>query len=291
MKVTKAVILAAGKGTRFLPYTKTQPKEMLAVVDKPALQLLVEEVASSGISDVLVVMSKQKDSAIKRYFDVDTDLEQNLSVQGKDSQLKSVQKLRNLANISFAYQDEVSGTANAVLLAKDFVGNEPFAVLNGDDVILSDIPVTKQLIDAYAKCNNTVVGVQDVPAEDICKYASCSVTQLDGRLLRLLDVCEKPSYFQVMQIQSLFAPLGRYVLTSEIFDAIANLPQHGGESYLTDAIRQIALQGNAYAYNFVGKRFDFGDVFGYVKGFTEFALADERFAKQYRKYLTELLKK
>ena len=287
MKVTKAVILAAGKGTRFMPYTKAHPKEMLAVIDRPALQLIIEEVVASGIKDVLLVISPDKQD-IKRYFTPDINLESELRQAGKEKEAQALHELHNLCNITFAYQPVPNGTGSAVALARDFTQCQPFVVLNGDDFMLNSAnPVTKQLVAACESTGGSVVGVQTVDKSVIKSYASCRVEDVSGRLYKLSDIIEKPK--KDTEIYSLLAPLGRYVFTADIFDEIDKAPIHSGEVYLTDAIRSLCAKGNVYAYDFEGTHYDFGDKLGYIKGFTAYALTSEAYGEQYRQFLTELL--
>lgn len=287
MKVNKAVILAAGKGTRFLPYTKAYPKEMLAVIDKPALQLVVEEVVESGITDIMIIISEEK-QAVTHHFEKNDEMVTKLKEQGKFDEAKSVEELGNLANITYAYQNTVTGTGLAVKLAQEWANNQPFAVLNGDDVIWHSKPVTKQLVEAYEKCNKTVVGVQEVTREAVKKYASCKVVSSKGRLHLISDIIEKPQTDE--EIYSLLAPLGRYVVTPDIFDIIDKTPaKRGGEVYLTDSLQIQAKSNGIYAYDFEGKRYDFGDKLGYLKGVVEFALRDKKLGKDFKEYLVDLI--
>ena len=284
--IDRAVILAAGRGTRFLPYTKAYPKEMLAVADKPALQLLVEEVSASGIKNVLIVISRDKQDVV-RHFTPDRELERSLEKEGKGDAAEQLRALDNLAEVSFAYQQTANGTGNALLLAEDWAENKPFAVLNGDDVILSDEPVTLQLARAYERCRSCVVGVQQVDRNAIRKYASCRVEESDGRLHRISDIVEKP---RDNEVYSLLAPLGRYVALPQVFDVIRRTPKRGNEVCFTDALQIMAREQGIFAYEFQGERFDFGDKLGYVKGVTRYALADGRFHDEYLAYLKELIK-
>ena len=287
MKVNKAVIMAAGKGTRFMPYTKAHPKEMLAVIDRPSLQLIVEEVVASGIKDVMLVISPEKED-IKRYFTPDNELERELRQAGKVKEAELLRELEGMCNFTFAYQPVPNGTGRAVALAKEWTHGEPFAVLNGDDFMLSKgNPVTKQLVDACEKTGGSVVGVQTVDRVAIKGYATCKVNEVSERLYKLEDIIEKPK--TDAEIYSLLAPLGRYVFISEIFDEIEKAPARNGEVYLTDAIRSLCPKGNVYAYDFEGDRYDFGDKLGYVKGFTAYALQSKQYGEQYRQFLTELL--
>ena len=287
MKVKKAVILAAGKGTRFMPYTKAHPKEMLAVIDRPSLQLIVEEVVASGIKEVMLVISPEKED-IKRYFTPDPKLVAELCQAGKEKEAAALNELANMCNFTFAYQPVPNGTGRAVQLAKEWTNGEPFAVLNGDDFILSDVnPVTKQLVTACESTGGSVVGVQTVERAAIKSYASCKVESVSKRLFKLADIIEKPKSDD--EIYSLLAPLGRYVFTSEIFDEIDKAPTRNGEVYLTDAIRSLCAKGAVYAYDFEGTRYDFGDKLGYVKGLTAYTLNSKAFGEQYRQFLKELL--
>lgn len=289
MKVNKALILAAGKGTRFLPYTKSCPKEMLAVGDKPALQLLVEEVVASGIRDVMIVVSQDKQQIVD-YFTPNPQRIEELRREGKTQEADELDKLDRLAQVGFLYQNKVTGTALAVKLAKEWAGNQPFAVLNGDDVVFGDIPATQQIVEAYELCCGTVVGVQKVLKKDIHRYASCKIAkELDNNLFEICDLVEKPQ--TDAEIHSLLAPLGRYLLTPEIFDVIDDTPvRSGGEKYLTDSLQILARQKGIYARVFSGERFDFGSKQGYLKGVARFAASDPRFQKDYVQYLKSLIK-
>ena len=288
MKVNKALILAAGKGTRFLPYTKSCPKEMLAVGDKPALQLLVEEVVASGIRDVAIVVSPDKQQIVD-YFTPNPQRIAELRNQGKTQEADELQHLDNLAKISFLYQNSVTGTACAVALCKDWANGQPFAVLNGDDVVFGKIPATQQLMEAYDRCQGIVIGVQQVDRKDINQYASCKIAKDCGKFFEVCDVVEKPQHDS--EIFSLYAPLGRYILTPQIFDEIERTPtRQGGEKYLTDALQSLAKAEGIYACNFQGERFDFGSKQGYLQGVARFALADPRFQKDYLQYLQDLIK-
>ena len=289
MKVSKAVILAAGKGTRFMPYTKAHPKEMLAIIDRPSLQLIVEEVVESGIKDVMLVISPEKED-VKRYFTPDEKLEKELIKVGKLKEAAALHELANMCNFTFVYQNVPNGTGKAVQLARDWTNGEPFAVLNGDDFILSQgNPVTKQLVKACENTGGSVVGVQTVDRTAIKGYATCKVKSVSERLYKLEDIIEKPQ--TDAEIYSLLAPLGRYLFTSDIFAEIDKAPLHKGEVYLTDAIRSLAKTHPTFVYDFEGTRYDFGDKLGYVKGFTAYALASAEYGEQYKQFLQNLLKK
>ncbi len=284
--VTKAVILAGGKGTRFLPYTKSYPKEMLAVVDKPALQLIVEEVVDAGIKDIFVVLSPDK-QAVVRHFEKDEKLERMLVGQGKLAEAESVRRVSEMADFTYGWQQSVTGTGMAVMLAEEWADGQPFVVLNGDDVIYNDgQTVTAQLVKQFEKVSRSVIGVQPVEKSVIHKYASCKVVSGKDRLYLIDDIIEKPSD---EQIYSLLAPLGRYIVTPDIFDAIRQSPKRNGEVYLTDALRIQAQSQGIYVYDFEGTRYDFGDKLGYLKGVTEYALRDENLGARYLDYLRQLL--
>ena len=284
--VTKAVILAGGKGTRFLPYTKSYPKEMLAVVDKPALQVIVEEVVDAGIKDIFVVLSPDK-QAVVRHFEKDEKLERMLVGQGKLAEAESVRRVSEMADFTYGWQQSVTGTGMAVMLAEEWADGQPFVVLNGDDVIYNDgQTVTAQLVKQFEKVSRSVIGVQPVEKSVIHKYASCKVVSGKDRLYLIDDIIEKPSD---EQIYSLLAPLGRYIVTPDIFDAIRQSPKRNGEVYLTDALRIQAQSQGIYVYDFEGTRYDFGDKLGYLKGVTEYALRDENLGARYLDYLRQLL--
>lgn len=284
--VTKAVILAGGKGTRFLPYTKSYPKEMLAVVDKPALQLIVEEVVDAGIKDIFVVLSPDK-QAVVRHFEKDEKLERMLVSQGKLAEAESVRRVSEMADFTYGWQQSVTGTGMAVMLAEEWADGQPFVVLNGDDVIYNDgQTVTAQLVKQFEKVSRSIIGVQPVEKSVIHKYASCKVVSGKDRLYLIDDIIEKPSD---EQIYSLLAPLGRYIVTPDIFDAIRQSPKRNGEVYLTDALRIQAQSQGIYVYDFEGTRYDFGDKLGYLKGVTEYALRDENLGARYLDYLRQLL--
>ncbi len=288
MKVNKAVILAAGKGTRFMPYTKAMPKEMLAVADKPALQIIVEEVMDAGIKDIAVIISPEK-QLVEKYFNRDAELENYMDSLGRRDYLASLITINERARITFFIQERPTGTARAVALAREWANNEPFVVCNGDDVILNENgSVTKQLVEAYEKTESSIIGVQPVARQDIVKYASTKIIRSEGRLHLLEDIIEKPQ--KESDIHSLLAPLGRYVVTSDMFGYMDKTQENGkGELVLTDVLRNLMHEKSVYAYDFVGRRHDFGDKLGYIKGFTDYALHDERFAEDYKKYLLELL--
>ena len=269
MKVRKAVIPAAGLGTRMLPATKTVPKEMLPMVDKPVIQYIIEEAVASGIEDILIVTNRAK-SAMDDYFDYYPELETRLNQAGKEKELFEVRRAADLANIFYVRQKETKGLGHAIWRAKRFVGNEPFAVLLGDDIMKAEVPVTRQLIDAAETHSASAVGVQYVPTEAISKYSSVKVTPLEGRVFRVSDMNEKPTPEQML---SNYAILGRYVLTPDIFDILENLtPGYGGEIQLTDGLKQLCRQAPMVAVDFEGRRYDTGNLRGFLEATIDFGL-------------------
>jgi len=290
-RVRKAVIPAAGFGTRFLPATKAQPKEMLPIVDKPTIQFIVEEAVKSGIEEILIITSGQKRS-IEDHFDKSYELEDILRKKGKFDLLKMVEDVSNMVNIHYIRQKEAKGLGHAILCAKVFIKDEPFAVLLGDDVVVNQKgePALKQLINQYKKVEASVVGVQTVPLEDVNKYGIVEVSKSHeaiGKLYPLANMIEKPN---VNETPSQLAVLGRYVLTPEIFDMLETQePGSGNEIQLTDAIKRLMRKQTVYAYDFVGKRYDVGDKFGFVKATIDFALRREDLRKQLLNYLKELV--
>jgi len=282
MKVRKAVIPAAGLGTRMLPATKTIPKEMLPLLDKPVIQYIVEEAVASGIEDILIVTNRAK-SAMDDYFDYHPELEERLKRDHKDAEAKLVRDVANLANIFYVRQKETRGLGHAVWRAKHFVGDEPFAVLLGDDVMRAKTPVLAQVIAAAQKHGCSAVGAQEVAPELIHKYSSLKLDPLEERTYRVLDMNEKPSMAERF---SNFAILGRYVLTPEIFDILETTPPgHGGEIQLTDALRTLARFGDMCAYDFEGRRFDTGNLKGFLEATIEYALDAPDLGPWLREYL------
>lgn len=275
--VKKAVIPAAGHGTRFLPVTKAMPKEMLAVIDAPAIQYVVSEAAESGVEEAIIVINRSKE-VIRRYFEPDGA---SCPAERELAELISRVKFR------FIYQDEATGTANAVMLAREFTGDEPFAVMYGDDVIVNEggKPCLAQLMDAYALTGRSVIGVQERPREEAAKYAVVKKGRTEGRLTEVLDLIEKPS---PDKMPSTLSSLGRYVLTPAIYDAIERAPEFRGEKYLTHAIALLAGEEGVYAYEFEGKRYDLGDKFGFLQANIE--EGRRRFGTKLDTYLKELLK-
>ena len=286
-KVRKAVIPAAGFGTRFLPETKAMPKEMLPLVDKPTIQYIVEEILDSGIEEILIISGHAK-RAIEDHFDSSPELEQHLLKQGKLEQLKQIRKISDV-KIHYTRQAYQRGLGDAILCAKDFIDGEPFGVILGDDVVYTgtEEPALKQLMDQYDKTGGTVIGCQVVAPEKVSAYGIIDGKPTgDGNLLQVQDMVEKP---KLSEAPSRFAALGRYVITPEVFEILEETrPGKGGEIQLTDALRVMAHQGNVYAYNFQGKRYDTGDKLGYLKAVVEFALRRDDLGPAFREYLKKL---
>jgi UTP--glucose-1-phosphate uridylyltransferase len=286
MKVRKAIIPAAGLGTRFLPATKAQPKEMLPIVDKPTIQYIIEEAVASGIEDIIIVSGRGK-RAIEDHFDKSYELEETLAKKGKHEMLREVQEIANLANIHYIRQKEPKGLGHAIYCASRFVGNEPFAVLLGDDIVKSDIPCTKQLIDVYEKYGQAVVGVQMVDQKDVSKYGIVAPKdEKEEGVISVETLVEKPL---VHEAPSRYAIMGRYVLTPDIFNILEDLPAGaGGEIQLTDAIKILNEKQPILAYNFKGIRYDVGDKFGFIKATIDFALEREDLKDQVYQYLCKV---
>ena len=267
--VKKAIIPAAGLGTRFLPATKSQPKEMLPIVDKPTLQYIIEEAIESGIEEILVVTGRSKKS-IEDHFDRSVELELELEQKGKTEMLEMVRDISNMVDIHFIRQKEPKGLGHAIYCAKSFVGNEPFAVLLGDDIVDNETPCLKQLINAYDEYKTSILGVQEVSKEDTDKYGILDVKHIEDRVYKVRDMVEKPN---VEDAPSNIAILGRYIITPSIFDILENQqPGKGGEIQLTDALKTLGSQEAIYAYNFEGRRYDVGDKLGFLEATIDFAL-------------------
>lgn len=290
MSVKKAVILAAGLGTRMLPASKSVPKELLAIVDKPALQYLVEELVNSGVTDIMIVISRGK-TMIEDHFDRSPELEEHLERGGKSKEkfLKMVKDISELANIVFVRQKEMLGTGHALMMARSFVGNDPFVVLYGDDVIINEeYPVSKQLIDAFDKHNKGIAGVQEVSAEAILKYSSMKVDHIEGNVYNLTDMIEKPTPEQIM---SLYTILGRMVLPARIYDYLDKTEMSAvGELYLTDAMKMMANEEGMIAVDFVGKRYDMGNKLGVMEAQVEMACKHPEIGEDFKKYIKEFVK-
>lgn len=284
MKVRKAVIPAAGLGTRMLPATKTVPKEMLPLVDKPVIQYIIEEAVAAGIEDILVVTNRAK-SAMDDYFDYYPELEERLARAGKERELSEVRRAADLANIFYVRQKETRGLGHAIYRAKRFVGDEPFAVLLGDDIMRSRTPVIGQLIAGAEKYGASCVGVQQVSTEAIAKYSSVKVEPLEERVFRVSDMVEKP---RPEEIFSNYAILGRYVLQPAIFDILENLkPGYGGEIQLTDGLKELCKGDKMVAVDFEGKRYDTGNLKGFLEATIDFSLAHPETGAWLKDFLKE----
>lgn len=284
-KVTKVIIPAAGLGTRFLPATKAQPKEMLPIVDKPTIQYIIEEAVASGITDIIIITGRGKRS-IEDHFDKSYELESTLADKGKWEELEEIQSISNLANIHYIRQKEPLGLGHAVLCARSFIGDSPFAVMLGDDLIDSNIPCLKQLIASYEEFSSPILGVQRVNREDTGKYGIVQNAPQNGPCHRVKGLVEKP---EPSHAPSDLAIMGRYVLTPEIFTYLENLgPGAGGEYQLTDAINQYSTEHPVYAHEFVGERYDIGDKFGFIRATIDFALKRPELEKKLSEYLSSL---
>ena len=287
-KIRKAVIPAAGFGTRFLPETKAMPKEMLPIVDKPTIQYIVEEIKASGIEQILIISGHAK-RAIEDHFDSSPELEQHLYESGKMDLLKEVRQVASV-KIHYTRQQYMRGLGDAILCAKEFMDGEPFGVILGDDVVYngSGKPALKQLISQYDKTGGTIIGCQLVRPEQVSSYGIINGTPTENPdLLKVKNMIEKPS---IEEAPSRFAALGRYVITPEVFKILEQTkPGKGGEIQLTDALRVMAKNGNVYAYNFKGKRYDTGNKLGYLKATVEFALRRDDIGPEFRQYLKSLL--
>lgn len=287
MKIRKAVIPAAGLSTRLLPATKAQPKEMLPIVDKPAIQYIVEEAIASGIEDILIVTGRGK-RAIEDHFDKSYELEEELRKSGKHDLLSIVEDISNLVNIHYIRQKEPKGLGHAIYCTKSFIGNDPFAVLLGDDIIDSKVPCLKQMMDIFERYNTTVLGVQRVSEDDISKYGIVDGKSIGERVYEVNDLVEKPDRDKA---PSDVAILGRYIITPEIFPFLEKTtPGKGGEIQLTDALKELAKHERMVAYDFIGDRFDVGNKMGYLKAMVELALRRDELKDEFEKYLKERIK-
>ena len=285
MKVRKAIIPAAGLGTRLLPNTKSIPKEMLPLVDKPVLQYIVEEAVSAGVEQILIITNRGK-SPIEDYFDYAPDLESRLLADGKDKEAKTIRDVADMADVYFVRQKETKGLGHAVWRAKSFVGNEPFAILLGDDIMLSETPVLKQLVDAAEANSCSAIAIREFPGEEICKYSSVKLEEkLSDRVYRIGDMNEKPTMDERL---SNFAIMGRYVLTRAIFDILKQTPPgRNNEIQLTDGMRQLGHVEPMCAVDFEGKRYDTGNLKGYLESIIDFALKNEEAGDWLRQFIIE----
>lgn len=287
MKVRKAVILAAGFGTRVLPATKAIPKEMLTIVDKPAIQYIVEEVSAAGIKDILIILSRGK-TAVEDHFDRSPDLEKQLLSSGKKEICDEIVRIPQLANISFIRQQEMKGTGNAVMYAREFVGGEPFIVIYGDDVFICDDPATAQVCHAYEKYGKGALAVKEVSDELIVKYSSLKVSPKEDNIYDVSDMIEKPSLETRF---SNFSILGRCVLPPSIFDILETLPTGAnGEYQLTDAMKELALREGMVGVDFTGVRYDMGNKLGVLKAVVEVGIKHPEIGDSFREYLKEISK-
>lgn len=288
MKIKKAIIPAAGLGTRVLPASKALPKEMLPIVDKPAIQYIVEEIVKSGITDILIITNRGK-GVIEDHFDHSIELEAMLERRGNTEMLNTLREVANLANIYYIRQKVTKGLGSAVLCAREFVGHEPFAVLYGDDVVIGDTPAIGELCEAYEKYGKSVVGIKEVSDELLVKYSSLEVTPLSDKIYSVSDMIEKPKLEDKL---SNFSVLGRCVLDSEIFDILEETPYGvGGELQLTDAMRTLARKRGMVGVDFSGKRYDMGSKLGILQANIEVGLKHPEIGEEFKKYIKGLAEK
>ncbi|GAK39306.1 UTP--glucose-1-phosphate uridylyltransferase GalU [Paenibacillus urinalis] len=286
MKIRKAIIPAAGMGTRFLPATKAMPKEMLPIVDKPTIQYIVEEAVASGIEDIIIVTGKSK-RAIEDHFDNSFELEYNLAEQHKWKLLDEVRKSSEMADIHYIRQGEPLGLGHAIWCARKFVGNEPFAVMLGDDIVESKVPCLKQMMDIYEKHESSIVGVQPVPWEQVSRYGLVDGEELSERVYKANRFVEKPKREDA---PSNLAILGRYILTPRIFDILGETPAGvGGEIQLTDALAKLGLEEDLIAYHFDGTRHDVGEKLGFIQTTIHYAMQNEELKDDLAVYLKKVL--
>lgn len=284
-QIKKAIIPAAGLGTRFLPATKAMPKEMLPILDKPTIQYIVEEASRAGIEDIIIVTGKHK-RAIEDHFDNQKELEMVLEDKGKTELLEKVQYSTELANIFYVRQKEQKGLGHAIYSARQFIGDEPFAVLLGDDIVESDTPAIKQLMEVYEETGNSVIGVQEVPESETHRYGIIDPLSKKERRYEVQKFVEKPEQGTA---PSNLAIMGRYVLTPEIFDYLKTQKKGAGnEIQLTDAIERMNSEHQVFAYDFIGNRYDVGEKLGFVKTTIEYALKDESMKDELKRFLKEL---
>ena len=285
MKVRKAVIPAAGLGTRFLPATKSQPKEMLPIVDKPTIQYIIEEAAAAGIEDIIVVTGRNKRS-IEDHFDRSIELEWELERKDKEDMLQMVRDIPEIANIHFIRQKQPLGLGHAVLTASHFIGEEPFAVLLGDDVVVAKKPVLQQMVEVFNEYRTSILGVQEVPDNVVNKYGIVDCKHVEDNIFKVKDLIEKPP---IESAPSKIAILGRYILTPTIFSFLENQePGAGGEIQLTDGLKRLAKSEAMYAYIFKGHRYDVGTKLGFLQANIEFALRDPKVSDDLKNYLDAL---
>lgn len=282
MKVRKAIIPAAGLGTRFLPATKAQPKEMLPIVDKPTIQYIIEEAVASGIEEILIITGRNKKS-IEDHFDKSVELEMELSKANKEELLELVRDISDMVDIHYIRQKEPKGLGHAIHCAKSFVGNEPFAVMLGDDVVDSEVPCLKQLIDCFNEYKTSILGVQTVASENVNKYGIIDGLHIEDRVYKVKRLVEKPA---LEEAPSNVAILGRYIITPKIFEILEKTkPGKGGEIQLTDALETLITNEAMYAYNFEGRRYDVGDKQGFLEATVEYALKRPELRETFIEYL------
>jgi UTP--glucose-1-phosphate uridylyltransferase len=287
-EITKAVIPAAGLGTRFLPITKSLPKEMLPIIDRPVIHFVVEEAIQSGIDDILIISGRKK-RAIEDYFDHTPELESLLKSRNDSDKLKLLEDVYAHCSIHYIRQKEPRGLGDAILTAKKHIGNEPFAVLLGDDILQDKVPCTLQLKKVFEKTHSSVVAVQETPKEKISSYGIIKGQKINDSLHLLEDIIEKPA---IQDAPSNLGAIGRYLFTPEIFDCLHDMvPGVGGEIQLTDAVKILLKNQHVYAYNYLGKRFDTGDKLGYIETIINFGLRDEQIGKQLKDYLELVMRK
>ncbi len=285
MRVRKAIIPAAGMGTRFLPATKAQPKEMLPIVDKPTIQYIIEEAVASGIEDIIIVTGRNKRS-IEDHFDKSIELELELEKKNKTELLEMVRKISDMANIHYIRQKEPRGLGHAILTARHFIGNEPFAVLLGDDVVVARKPCLAQMIDVFGEYKTSVIGVQKVRHEVVDKYGIVNCREVEDRIYKVKDLVEKP---KVEDAPSDIAILGRYIITPAIFNYLETQDEgSGGEIQLTDALRRLAKDEPMYAYHFKGHRYDVGTKCGFLQANLEFSLRNSETRDEMLTYINAL---
>ena len=289
MKVRKAIIPAAGLGTRLLPNTKSIPKEMLPLVDKPVLQYIVEEAVAAGVEEILIITNRGK-SPIEDYFDYAPDLEARLLSDGKEKEARTVREVADMADVYFLRQKETKGLGHAIWRAKSFVGDEPFGILLGDDIMLSETPVLKQLVNAAEANHCSAIAIREFPDEEICKYSSVKLEEkLSDRVYRIGDMNEKPTMDERL---SNYAIMGRYVLTPAIFDILANTaPGRNNEIQLTDGMKQLCHVEPMCAVDFEGRRYDTGNLKGYLESIIDFALKNEEAGEWLRQFIVDKAEK
>lgn len=286
-KIRKAIIPAAGLGTRFLPATKAQPKEMLPIVDKPTIQYIIEEAIASGIEEILIITGRGK-KCIEDHFDRSIELELELAKSGKDELLEIVNEISNMVDIHFIRQKEPRGLGHAINCARAFVGDEPFAILLGDDIVYNDEkPCLRQLMDCYDEYKTSVLGVQTVPEEHVSRYGIVEGIEIEDRVMKVKGLVEKPS---VEESPSNVAILGRYIVTPKIFEILENTkPGKGNEIQLTDALLTLIQEEAMYAYNFEGRRYDVGDKQGFLEATIEYALRKPELKDDLVEYLKKII--